>query len=108
MRIGIGSRARGLALILLAGCLLPAGARAQTETTAEATEQPSRASTGARVFDAMVVRPLTFAVLPIGVAAFIPAALTTAPNGRDSVESALELFVTTPANYVFDRPLGEF
>lgn len=103
-----GSRARALALTLLAGCLLPAGARAQTPPGPEETEQPRRASTGARVFDAMVVRPLAFAALPIGVAAFVPAALTTAPNGRDSVESALELFITTPANYVFQRPLGEF
>ncbi len=120
-----GARARARILMLLAVCLLPSSALAQyggdsspapmpqpppapapkaTPVTAEA----QGASVWARTFDALVVRPLSFAVLPIGVAAFIPAALTTAPNGRDSVESALELFVMTPAHYVFQRPLGEF
>ena len=55
-----------------------------------------------------MLRPLGFAALPIGVAFFVPAAAITAPNGRESVERALELFVTSPANYVFKRPLGDF
>jgi len=35
------------------------------------------------------------------------AALLTAPNGMDSVQEALALFVTAPTNYAFKRPLGE-
>lgn len=106
-------------LALLAGLLLPAGALAQAQAAAtpaqpaqpivtDAIEPTPQASRGAKAFDALVLRPLGFAALPIGVAFFIPAAITTAPNGRESVQTALEFFVTNPANYVFRRPLGEF
>lgn len=99
-------RARAIFLPWIAGFVLAAGA--QAETPALAPIEPPKASRGAEIFDVLVVRPLGLAVLPVGVAAFIPTALLTAPNGRDSVEAALELFVTEPANYVFQRPLGEF
>jgi hypothetical protein len=104
---------------LVTGLLLAAGAGAQTQAAAapappappivsDTLEPAVETSRGAKAFDALVLRPLGFAALPIGVAFFIPAAAITAPNGRESVEQALELFVTTPANYVFSRPLGEF
>ncbi len=43
-----------------------------------------------------------------GALLFVPAALLTAPNGLDSVQMALEFFVTEPAKSVFQRPLGDF
>ena len=83
----------------------------QTQEPLEAASQESleapAPSTTAKVLDVLILRPLGLVVVPVGVAAFIPAALLTAPNGMDSVKTALELFVTGPANYVFQRPLGE-
>ena len=113
------TRSRAATWALLAALLLPSAARAQTQAAAtpgqpaqpiltEALEPTPQASRGAKAFDALVLRPLSFCALPVGVAFFIPAALTTAPNGKESVQTALEFFVTNPANYVFKRPLGEF
>jgi hypothetical protein len=62
----------------------------------------------AAAFDVLIVRPFGLVVVPVGVAAFIPAALLTAPNGLDSLQSALDYFVIGPVNYVFRRPLGDF
>lgn len=104
---------------LVAGLLLAPRAGAQAQTAAapappgqpivsETLEPATPTSRGAKAFDALVLRPLGFAALPIGAAFFIPAAAITAPNGMDSVQQALEFFVTNPANYVFKRPLGEF
>jgi hypothetical protein len=83
--------------------LMPASAGAEDQIPIEAP----RPSVWAMVLDAVILRPMGFAVLPVGIAAFIPAALLTAPGGMDNVKEALELFVTAPAKYVFQRPLGD-
>ena len=125
------SSLRAAVVTLVAGFVLPASAEPQTETQTEPetqaepqtqsetqTQEPLEAasqeslgapapSTTAKVLDALILRPLGLVVVPVGAAAFIPVALLTAPNGMESVKSALELFVTGPANYVFQRPLGE-
>lgn len=94
---------RAAIVTVVAGLLMPAAARAQTPNPIEAP-QPS---TTAKVLDALILRPLGFLVLPVGVAAFIPCALLAAPSGMENVRAALELFVTSPASYVFTRPLGD-
>jgi hypothetical protein len=58
--------------------------------------------------DAVVLRPLGFAGLAIGAALFPAAAIVAAPGGKDSLKTALDLFVIVPAKDVFLRPLGEF
>ncbi len=120
MRERTASSARAVIATLVAGFVLPSGARAQIPAQAPAepaapgqsqelaAQEGPAVSPGAAAFDVLVLRPLGFVVIPVGVAAFIPAALTTAPNGLDSVQTALEFFVTNPTNYVFKRPLGEF
>ena len=116
MRKRTRSSLRAVAATLVAGFLAASGAEAQppaeapTQPLAQAPEllEPSAPNPAAAVFDVLVVRPLGLVVLPVGVAAFIPAALLTAPNGKESLLTALDLFVTGPANYVFQRPLGEF
>jgi hypothetical protein len=47
-------------------------------------------------------------VAAVGTAFFVPAALVSAPGGRDSIETALDLFVLAPGKWVFQRPLGDF
>lgn len=119
------SSLRAAVVTLVAGCVLPAGAQSQsatrtatepatppppptpTQTQSPVSPEEPEPSTTARVLDALILRPLGLLVLPVGVAAFIPAALLTAPDGMDSVQTAFELFVTTPANYVFQRKLGD-
>jgi hypothetical protein len=97
------TRLRALAVTLLAALLLPAGARAEPQPEVE----PPRPGLGVMVFDVLVVRPLGLIVLPVAAAAFIPAALLSAPGGKASLQEAYERFVRTPASYVFVRPLGE-
>ena len=92
---------RASAATLAAVLLLPVG-------PVRAASDSSAPHPGAMVFDVMVLRPLGFSVFVVGAVLFLPAALLTAPAGRDSVETALEIFVTAPANDVFQRPLGDF
>jgi hypothetical protein len=80
---------------------------AQEALDEEKSLESPRPNTGAMVFDVLVARPLGLVVLTVGAAAFIPAALIAAPGGMDSVKEALQLFVTGPVDYVFQRPLGE-
>lgn len=84
----------GLALLLVH----PGSASAENEA----------ADIAAASFDVLLLRPVGFAASVVGAAMFLPAALMTAPNGRDSIEDAWEQFVSTPAEYVYSRPLGEF
>ena len=124
MRKRVRTSLRAAVVTVLAGFLMPASAQAQVEAQPEAqpeaqveaqaeapapeTVEPRGPNPAAAAFDVLIVRPFGLAALPVGVAAFIPAALLTAPNGMDSIRQALDLFVISPANYVFRRPLGEF
>ena len=99
---------RAAVVTLFAALLLPVNACAQTAhtQTEQAIDSPSPhpAAVG---FDVVILRPLALAALVVGAVAFVPVALLTAPNGRDSVEAAMEIFVTGPAHDVFRRPLGD-
>jgi hypothetical protein len=89
---------------LVAGLLLPAGARAQVEQPLE----PPPPNPAAAAFDVVILRPMGLVALAVGVVAFVPVALITAPGGKDSLKTGLEIFVTGPAKNVFQRPLGDF
>jgi len=102
MRERIRAGTRAAVVTLIAGLLLPANAQAQEEVE---TRSPN---TGLVVFDVMVLRPLGLVALAVGAGAFVPAALLTAPNGREGIETALGIFVTGPANHLLHRPLGDF
>jgi hypothetical protein len=58
--------------------------------------------------DLILVRPLAAVTLAAGAALFVPAAIMTAPNGRDSIRDAYQRFVGEPGEYFLARPLGEF
>ena len=58
--------------------------------------------------DLLVIRPLAGVTALVGCALFVPAAILTAPNGRDSINDAYEHFVREPGEYFAKRPLGEF
>ncbi len=98
-------RSSGWAAGLLAVCLLaPAPARAQ----ADPDFQTQAADYAAVAFDLAILRPLGFAAAAIGFAFFIPAAVITAPGGRETIEEAWEQMVVVPGRAVFRRPLGDF
>jgi len=59
-------------------------------------------------FDLLIIRPAAFITAAAGAVLFVPAAILTAPNGKDSVKEAYERFVREPGEYFVSRPLGEF
>jgi hypothetical protein len=99
---------RAAIAILMIGFPMPVGAQANAPAKTPPSVEPASVNPAVAAFDVMIVRPLGLLVLPVGVAAFIPAALLTAPSGMDTLQEALELFVISPAEYVFTRPLGDF
>jgi hypothetical protein len=78
------------------------------EEEAESVATSDGPSFGSKLFDCTVLRPLGFAATLVGGAFFLPAALLTSPGGMESIEDAYEIFVTTPVEHTFKRPLGEF
>ena len=58
--------------------------------------------------DVIVLRPLGLVALVVGGAAFVPAAILTAPGGRDAIGEAFDVFVTPGYEFVFERQLGGF
>lgn len=99
----MGSSLRGAAVTLIAGLLLSANAYARAE---EASERPPPNPIVVGL-DLVLLRPLGLVAMAVGAGLFVPAALLTAPNGLDGIETALKFFVTEPAHSVFQRPLGE-
>ncbi|MBW2385692.1 MAG: hypothetical protein JRG92_18830 [Deltaproteobacteria bacterium] len=63
---------------------------------------------GAGTFDVLVLRPLGALGTVVGFAMFIPAAILSAPGGKDNINSAWDLFVVEPADSAFRRSLGDF
>ena len=88
------------AAALIAGLVLPVPARAD----------PGSAAPNPFVvaFDVALLRPIGLIATIVGFGFFVPAAVVTAPGGRDSIREAWELFVLVPGDYVFERPLGNF
>lgn len=69
-------------------------------------------SIGAKIFDAVILRPLGTVKVFVGLTAMIPAAVLYTfrmPFDSDTgvYREAAEMLVVEPANYVFRRPLGE-
>ena len=128
-------RVCALVMSLVAGVLLPTHAFAQggygstptpappqtqappPEPPAEPPPEPQPELAEARAprpnpaliaFDLVIVRPLGFVAAAVGAVLFVPVALITSPMGRDSIDAAVETFITIPSNDVFKRPLGKF
>ena len=68
----------------------------------------SSANAAAIGFDVIVLRPLGLAVVIASAGAFIPAALLSSPGGRDSFNTAREVFITNPWNALVGSKLGDF
>jgi len=101
-------RARVAILTTIAVFLLPLHATAQTKTPGKDEMPAAPPGIVSQTFDVVILRPLGFVVLAVGSALFVPAAIVTAPGGKDNLEGALDFFVITPYKDVFERPLGEF
>ena len=81
---------------------------ASAEKRAGSVATSDAPSFGSKLFDCTVVRPLGFATTLVGGAFFLPAALLSCPSGVVGVEDAYEIFVASPVEHTFKRPLGEF
>jgi len=101
-------RARAALLTSIAVLLLPLEGLAQTKTPGKDDIPAAPPSIISQAVDVVLLRPLGFVVLAVGSAMFVPAVIVTAPGGRDNIEGALDFFVITPYQDVFERPLGEF
>jgi hypothetical protein len=63
---------------------------------------------GSASFDAVVLRPLGFMASLVGAGLFVPAALISVADGRDSLREAWRIFVVEPGKLVYTRPLGQW
>ena len=62
----------------------------------------------AKGVDALIVRPLASARVVVGAIMFIPAALISAPSGREGFDTAYDTLIQEPMEYAFQRELGDF
>ena len=63
---------------------------------------------GLIALDLICVRPIGVVASAVGAVLFVPMALLASPQGLDGIKGALEVMVTSPGEFVFRRPLGEF
>ena len=77
-----------------AGALEWEGSRAQ-EVTATAV-------------DLTLIRPLASIRVLVGGLLFVPSALIASPSGKEGIEGAMDVLVTAPWEYAFDREIGQF
>lgn len=90
---------------LIAG--LAAAAIAATTTAAPPADEPITGDKGSdMLIDLVVMRPIGLVTTVIGAAAFVVALPFTVPTG--SVEESARMMVGKPAEYTFNRPLGDF
>jgi len=106
----IGSRARapfsfkalaiaGLVAVTTAGFVaMPAAADWETSRGADVT---------ASIVDLTIVRPLATIKVIVGALLFPPAALFSAPMGKEGIQGAYETLIEVPAEYAFKRDIGE-
>ena len=109
---------RFVALIVIVAFLSPTAALAvpPDETPPEPAVERSlmrRVADGAvtgliATFDILILRPTSFGLLAIGVLAFAPATVLSAPGGMDNVKTSVDVFILEPGRYVFLRPVGDF
>ena len=61
----------------------------------------------AKFVDLTIVRPVASARVAVGGLLFIPAAIFSAPMGREGFDGALDVLIVAPAEYAFEREIGE-
>ena len=95
-------RARWAALLALLAVLSaqPALAQGAVENQGITEER-----VGAIAFDVLLLRPMGFLQVVIGVAIFPIAWVLAVPGERES--EVIELLITVPVQHTFTRPLGE-
>ena len=61
----------------------------------------------ASIVDLTVVRPLATMKVVVGALMFVPAAVFASPSGMEGIEGAYETLIEVPAEYAFERDIGE-
>ncbi|MEM9173830.1 MAG: hypothetical protein AAGC67_01235 [Myxococcota bacterium] len=98
------SRIAVLTAALLMAASGPAGALEFPELEWEGTRAQEVTNT---VVDLTIVRPVATVRVIVGGLLFVPAAILSAPMGREGYEGALDTLITAPSEYAFERELGE-
>ena len=117
-----GRWSRALALLLACAVLhAPASALADGEPTtvvdptADTVEVGPTAGesggsafdTGAKIIDAVFVRPFAFLAVGVGAFMLVPAAILSAADGKEARQKAVDVFVLNPWDDATRRGLGE-
>lgn len=100
----------GFAIALLALLTLPVHeASAADWSFPDLGWEGSRAEEGVAIaLDAVFVRPLASARFGLGALMFVPAYLFSLPMGREGFDGAYDTLIAQPAEYAFERELGDF
>ena len=95
--------------ITLRRCLISAQIGVLVAIVPAASFAEEEATTGAKVFDAAVLRPLGSVRLVVGMATLAVTSVLYAITfqSSDVYSETADLLVVAPGNYVFRRPLGE-
>jgi hypothetical protein len=62
----------------------------------------------AKAVDLTLIRPVASIRVLVGGLLFVPAALIASPMGKEGIDGAMDVLVTAPAEYAFDREIGQF
>ncbi len=81
---------------------------ASVDYEAESVATSDAPNFGSMLFDFTVLRPLGIASTLVGGLFFLPAALLASPSGAEGIKDAYGVFVASPVEHTFKRPLGEF
>ena len=62
----------------------------------------------AKAVDLTLIRPMASIRVLVGGVLFVPSALLASPSGKEGIEGAMDVLVTAPWEYAFDREMGQF
>ncbi|MFC1491607.1 hypothetical protein ACFLQ0_03350 [Nitrospinota bacterium] len=90
----------------LAICLALSMMAAPMAIHAEADEIAKEGDDLAIIFDLLVIRPISYAVMAGGAILYVPAAIITAAGGND-LKPIKDTFLRAPYKFAIERPLGQ-
>ena len=70
-------------------------------------ETSPAADVAASTLDLVIVRPLATVKVIVGAVIFVPAMIVSLPMMGEGISGAYETMIEVPAEYAFDRKIGE-
>jgi hypothetical protein len=101
-----GRNKRSLVLAMLAVSMLSADPRPALAEYGGSGMVPYEPSAESMIADVLVARPAGFGATVIGALVFVISLPFSGPSGN--AQQAAQMLVVQPAQFTFNRPLGEF